>query len=170
MQKDGDGRLKGTTLGMEKLYKHLFKSDLPGTVDTTLTQHIKHPLLLFFPGAHRALADVRAMKAIFTHLNCLDDVEIRSPNQQLMLWKSQKMAYKRTTSLVASLGKPSITAPQAKRLDFLGFTFESLLDLYCQASDQDAFTTVLKGKGVNSRPLRAKLVELLKAKKAVEAK
>ena len=109
MQKDGDGRLKGTTLGMEKLYKHLFKSDLPGTVDTTLTQPIKHPLLLFFPGAHRALADVRAMKAIFTHLNCLDDVEIRSPNQQLMLWKSQKMAYKRTTSLVASLGKPSIT-------------------------------------------------------------
>ena len=102
MQKDGDGRLKGTTLGMEKLYKHLFKSDLPGTVDTTLTQPIKHPLLLFFPGAHRALADVRAMKAIFTHLNCLDDVEIRSPNQQLMLWKSQKMAYKRTTSLVAN--------------------------------------------------------------------
>ena len=84
MQKDGDSRLKGTTLGMEKLYKHLFKSDLPGTVDTTLTQPIKHPLLLFFPGAHRALADVRAMKAIFTHLNCLDDVEIRS----------QKMAYK----------------------------------------------------------------------------
>lgn len=30
MKKDGDESLKETKLGMEALYKHLFKTDLPG--------------------------------------------------------------------------------------------------------------------------------------------
>lgn len=100
---------------------------------TYLVQFIT-PVLLshysYYIGAHRALADVKAMKAIFTHLNCLGKVEIRSPSQQLKLWKAQRRTYHRTTSLVSSLGKPSITAPQAKRLDCLGFTITSLLHLY----------------------------------------
>lgn len=29
MQKDGDKALKGTKLGMEKLYKHILKTELP---------------------------------------------------------------------------------------------------------------------------------------------
>lgn len=104
------------------------------------------------------------MKRVFTHLNCLADVDIRSPSHQVMLWKDQKNTYRRTTSLVTSLGKPTITAPQAKRLDSLGFTFQSLFKLYTQARDVDTFTQVLKGKGVNSKALRAKLVQLLQAK------
>ena len=104
------------------------------------------------------------MKSIFTHLKCLGDVEIRSPSHQLMLWKKQKGIYSRTTSLVTSLGKPSITAPQAKRLDFLGFNYQSLLKLYTQAKDDDSFTHFLKAKGVNSRPLQVKLVQLLRVK------
>jgi hypothetical protein len=70
----------------------------------------------------------------------------------------------RTTSLVTSLGKPSITAPQAKRLDFLGFTYQSLLTLYTEAKDGDAFCQLLRGKGVNSKALRGKLLGLLHSK------
>ena len=104
------------------------------------------------------------MKAIFTHLNCLGDAAIRSPSYQVMLWNEQKLVHERTTSLVTSLGKPSITAPQAKRLDVLGFTFQSLLKLYTQSKDPEDFTKELKSKGVNSKALQVKLLTLLHSK------
>lgn len=161
MKKDGDERLKGTTLGMEKLFKHLFNSDLPGKFDTTLQIF---DLLCNFAGAHRALADVRAMKAVFTHLDCLPNLQLRSPSQQLKLWTDQKMAHHRRTSLVKSLGKPSISAPQAKRLDHLDLSFETLLLLHTKSDDGDVFSETLKAKGVHSKPLRAKLTKLLGSK------
>ena len=104
------------------------------------------------------------------HLNCLSEVEIHSPSQQVMLWNAQKETYQRTTCLVTSLGKPSITAPQAKRLDFLGFTTPSLLQLYTQAESVDDFTQVLKAKGVHSKALRGKLALLLESKAKANSK
>ena len=115
-------------------------------------------------GAHRALADVQAMKAVFAHLSlshCLAKLEPRSPSQQLNSWYKQKGVHHRTTSLISALGKPSITAPQAKRLDQLGLTLSKLRRIHSEAKDTESFKMTLKSKGVNSKPLQAKLAKLL---------
>ncbi len=119
---------------------------------------------IYYTGAHRALGDVQAMKAVFTHpslKNCLSKLQIRSPKQQLKSWVDQKALNQRTTSLISSLGKPAITAPQAKRLDTLGVSHAGLVKLRSEAKDSDDFSMRLKAKGVNSKPLRAKLAKLL---------
>lgn len=54
-----------------------------------------------------------------------------------------------------------MTTAQAKRLDNLGFTYGDLVKLHADFKDRDAFLTVLKDKGVNSKPLREKLAKLL---------
>ena len=79
-------------------------------------------------------------------------------------WFDQKALHQRTTSLIRSLGKPAITAPQAKRLDALGFSPAGLRKLRSEAKNEDHFSTMLKAKGVHSKPLRAKLATLLKSK------
>ena len=107
------------------------------------------------------MADVRAMKAVFTNLNCLSEIQTHSPSQQLEIWRSQKLKYQRTTALIASLGKPSITAPQAKRLDTLSLSFPSLCSIHSEARNDIEFVDILKKKGVNSKPLREKLAKLL---------
>ena len=92
------------------------------------------------------------MKAAFSHpslSHCLAKLQPRSPSQQLNSWHKQKGVHQRTTALIGALGKPSITAPQAKRLDQLGL------------KDTESFKKTLKSKGVNSKPLQAKLVKLL---------
>ena len=70
--------------------------------------------------------------------------------------------FKRTSSLIRSLGKPAVTPAQAKRLDDLGLGYEDLTTLYRHSKDKDVFCSVLKKKGVNSKPLREKLVKLLR--------
>jgi hypothetical protein len=56
------------------------------------------------------------------------------------------------------LGKPAITAPQAKKLVSLELSHTSLKH---EAKDEDDFSKKLKAKGVNSKPLQAKLSKLL---------
>ena len=62
---------------------------------------------------------------------------------------------------VKSLGKPSITSAQAKRLDALGFSHQALEKLQSESKDPAAFQQALKERGVNSKPLREKLSKLL---------
>lgn len=78
------------------------------------------------------------------------------------MWTKQKRAFKRTSSLIRSLGKPAITAAQAKRLDDLGLGYEDLTTLYRESKDKNVFCSVLKNKGVNSQSLREKLVKSLR--------
>ncbi len=80
----------------------------------------------------------------------------------MKLWAEQKSLHQRTTSLVNSLGKPSVTAPQAKRLDVLGLSYSALLSLRLESKKEEDLIATLKAKGVNSKPLREKLTKLLK--------
>lgn len=104
------------------------------------------------------------MERVFTHptlSSCLNTLLIRPPKKQRLLWVDQKRTFQRTTALIKSLGKPAITAPQAKRLDVLGLGYEDLVKLHTESNDTDVFIKILKDKGVNSKPLREKLVKLL---------
>lgn len=105
-----------------------------------------------------------AMERVFTHqslVSCLSRLPIRSPKTQRKLWIEQKRVFQRTTSLIKSLGKPAITKSQAKRLDILGLGHEDLVQLHSSSKDEEEFLKFLKEKGVNSKPLREKLVKLL---------
>ena len=114
-------------------------------------------------GAHRAMPDVLAMERVFTHpalVSCLSKIPTRSPKQQRNMWIQQKRVYQRTTALTRSLGKPSVTSAQAKKLDSLGFSYEDLKKLRSDL-DPTEFLQALKDRGVNSKPLREKLLKLL---------
>ena len=104
------------------------------------------------------------MEEVMTHhslVHCLSKLQVRSPKQLSSLWVKQKQAFRRRAALVKSLGKPDITRAQAKRLDELGFSYQSLLKLLSKSKDVVAFQQALKEKG-NSKPLREKLPKLLK--------
>ena len=102
--------------------------------------------------AHRALPDVLALEKILTHpslVTYLSRLPIRSPSQQ-------KRAHIRTTALVKAMGKPCLTAAQAKCLDVLGLGFNDLLKLH---SSKDEFLTATKDNGIRSRPVQEKIVK-----------
>ena len=124
-------------------------------------------LTIAYTGAHRALPDILAMERMITHpslVHCLSDLPIRSPSLQKDLWTQQKLIFSRTTALVKSLGKPSITSAQAKRLDELGFSYADLSRLKSQSKTRQVFLDSLKTTGVNSKPLREKLANHFKFK------
>ena len=57
---------------------------------------------------------------------------------------------------IRSLGKPTVTPTQAKRLDTLGLKFEDLLKLYRESADRETFLTTIEGEdreGTPSLPL-----------------
>ena len=95
--------------------------------------------------------------------NCLQNLSFWSTAQQTNLWHKQKSLITRTAGLVKQFGKPAITSAQAKRLDALGFNFESLVKLAGQSSNGMEFMKKLKTRGVNSHPLRQKLANKLKS-------
>lgn len=64
------------------------------------------------------------------------------------------------TSLTSSLGKPAITAAQAKKLVSVGFSHAGLVKLHSEAKDDEDFSQKLKAMGVNSKPLKVKLAKL----------
>ena len=104
------------------------------------------------------------MKAAFTHPlleHCLQRIQPRSPAQQVNSWIRQKGVHQRSATLISALGKPSITVIQAKRLDVLGFTYSKLRRIHSEAEDAESFMKTLKSKGVNSKPLQAKLAKVL---------
>ena len=91
-------------------------------------------------------------------VSCLSKLPTRSPKKQMNAWIEQKRTFQRTTALIKSLGKPTITKPQAKRLDDLGFTYEDLVKLRSKHKDREVFQQVLKDKGVNSKPKLSKFL------------
>ncbi len=110
---------------------------------------------------HTALPDVLALEAVLRHPSLCGDLEslpFRSPQLQTKLWVQQKRLYTRASKAV---GKPSLTSTQAKKLDALGFTFQSISLLRQQCSSQDKFQSALKERGVRSKPLREKLWKAL---------
>ncbi len=93
---------------------------------------------------------------------CLDKLHIQSSSMQMKKWLAQKTLYTNAALLTRSLGKPSITPTQAKKLVTQGIDFHTLLLLRSRTSDtKDAFVASLKQKGVRSKPLREKLYRAL---------
>ena len=90
----------------------------------------------------------------------LSKLSIRSPKKQMKVWVEQKRTYLRVAALIRSLGKPSVTKPQAKRLDELGLGYEDLVKLRSEYMDTEVFMKVLKDKGINSKPHRVKLAKI----------
>ncbi len=89
---------------------------------------------------------------------CLDKLHIQSPSMQMKKWFAQKTLYTNAALLTRSLGKPSITPTQAKKLVTRGIDFHTLLLL---RRTSDAFVASLKQKGVRSKPLGEKLYRVL---------
>jgi len=107
------------------------------------------------------------MKAVLTHPSlsgCLSKLPLRSHNQQMKSWSTQKILHQKYTSLTTSLGKPAITAAQAKKLVSLGLSHSILKKLHTGAKNEEDFCKKLKVKGVNSKPLQSKLHLLLGCK------
>lgn len=94
------------------------------------------------------MPDVLVMERIVTHISLVACFPLDPP--------SSRRAY-----LTRSLGKPRITPAQANRLDALGLSHEDLLKLSSESKDAEVFMKVLKDRGVNSKPLREKLVKQL---------
>ena len=82
---------------------------------------------------------------------------ICSPRNQGDLWIKQKRSFARTTSLIKSLSKPSITSAQAKKLDSVGLGYRDLEKLKSECRNQEEFVRVVKDRGINSKPLQEKL-------------
>lgn len=100
------------------------------------------------------MPDILALEKVITHpslVHCLSSLPIRSPKTQQQMWMKQKRAFKRTSSLIRSLGKPAITAAQAKRLDDLGLGYEDLTTLYRESKDKNVFCSVLPCLGQSWR-------------------
>ena len=109
------------------------------------------------------MADVEALEQIMVDtplIHLLSTLPSRSSNTQVDLWRSQKDRHSRSSKLLWSLGK-TITTAQARRLDELGFTFESLNQLRSTAGSAQDFQNSLHSSGVKSKPLREKLTAIL---------
>ena len=105
-----------------------------------------------------------AMERVFSHpslTGCLDNLPARSAPVQIGLWNKQKTTFIRAQALVRSLGKPSLTPTQAKKLDSLGLSYILLCKLHRDTGTREAFLTALKEKGIRSKPLREELAKAL---------
>ena len=104
---------------------------------------------------------------MFTHqslVTCLSHLPTRSPKKQVKLWIEQRRLHERTSSLITSLGgKPAVTVAQATRLDSLGFSHASLVELRSACESDTTFCQTLRGRGIRSKPLQQKLVKCLRA-------
>ena len=101
-----------------------------------------------------------AMERVLSHpslTGCLDNLPARSTPVQIGLWNKQKTTFMRAQALVRSVGKPSLTPTQAKKLDSH--------ELSCTNSigtlEPGKHFTALKEKEIRSKPLREKLVKAL---------
>ena len=97
-------------------------------------------------------------------IGLVDSLPARSPAQQLGAWATQKNTHNRVTQILTSLGK-RVTNAQAKRLNELGLSYETLQDLRTSCKDSDEFCKTLLDSGVRSKPLRDKLSGIIKPKR-----
>ena len=67
----------------------------------------------------------------------------------------------RAAALIKSVGKPSLTSAQAKKLDSLDLGYRNLTELRQGSATTNDFITALKNRGVKSKPLREKLAKAL---------
>ncbi len=84
---------------------------------------------------------------------CLKELSVLTSQMQLKKWLSQKTLFIKAAALTRSLGKPSVTPTQAKKLVTEGFDYQSLSLLHRTSLTKDDFHESLKKRGVRSKPL-----------------
>ncbi len=67
-----------------------------------------------------------------------------SPKQQRCKWLSQKRLFQRTSDLIRSLRKPSVTPARAKRLDTLGLGIQEVRKVHLKTKDVEVLLKILK--------------------------
>ncbi len=90
---------------------------------------------------------------------CLKELSILTPQMQLKKWLSQNTLFIKAAALTRSLGKPSVTPTQAKKLVTEGFDYQSLSLLHRTSRTEDDFHEGLKKRGFRSKPLGAEAVQ-----------
>lgn len=110
-------------------------------------------ITLFYLAAHRALADVEAMKDVLfcTELKHLQDQHeqwLRSPLQQKTKFKTQVLIRERTKTLLLKFGN-LISANMAKKIAGEGLDFAQLKDLRAKFNEKAKFVQCLRAKGLS---------------------
>ncbi len=119
MKKDGVQILQKASLGMEKLHQKIVGVNIESIEYYLASSVYSIKCIKFTLEAHRALPDVLALERILLHpslTGCLDKLHIQLPSMQMKKWLAQKTLYTNAALLTRSLGKPSITPRQAKKL------------------------------------------------------
>ncbi len=109
------------------------------------------------------LPDVLALERVLLHPSlsgCLKELSFLTSQMQLKKWLSQKTLFIKAAALTRSLGKPSVTPTQAKKLVTEGFD-QSLSLLHRTSLTED---DSLKKRGVRSKPLGEKLFKALSSR------
>ena len=119
-----------------------------------------HTCTMFYFVAHRALADVEAMRDVFscTQLKDLNDKHeqfLRHPLEQKNKYKSMVKIRERTKMLLLKFGS-AISGTMAKKIATEGFDFNQLKNLRATFPDKEKFSQFLRSKGL-SLPCSKKL-------------
>ena len=109
---------------------------------------------MFYFVAHRALADVEAMRDVLfcTQLKDLNDQHeqfLRRPLEQKRKYKSMVKIRERTKMLLLKFGS-AISGTMAKKIATQGFDFNQLKNLRAKFPDKDKFSQFLRSKGLSS--------------------
>lgn len=109
---------------------------------------------MFYFVAHRALADVEAMRDVLfcTQLKDLNDQHekyLRPPLEQKNKYKSMVKIRERTKMLLLKFGS-AISGTMAKKIATEGFDFNQLKGLRATFPDKAKFIQVLRAKGLSS--------------------
>lgn len=109
---------------------------------------------MFYFVAHRALADVEAMRDVLfcTQLKDLHDQHeqfLRPPLEQKNKYKSMVKLRERTKMLLLKFGS-AISGTMAKKIATEGFDFNQLKHLRATFNDKEKFMQFLRAKGLSA--------------------
>ena len=129
-------------------------------VSSKMKSNNSHTCTMFYFVAHRALADVEAMRDVFfcTQLKDLNDKHeqfLCHPLEQKNKYKSMVKIRERTKMLLLKFGS-AISGTMAKKIATEGFDFNQLKNLRATFPDKEKFSQFLRSKGL-SLPCSKKL-------------
>ena len=128
--------------------------ELPFHLGETARLQWFNSFFLFYFAAHRALADVQAMRDVLfcTQLKDLNDQHkkfLRPPLEQKTKYKSMVKIRERAKMLLLKFGS-AISGTMAKKIATEGFDFNQLRSLRATFPDKEKFIQFLRSKGLSS--------------------
>ena len=110
---------------------------------------------MFYFVAHRALADVEAMRDVLFYTTLKDlhvqhEQFLRTPLEQKSKYKSMVKLRERTKMLLLKFGS-AISGTMAKKIVTEGLHFNQLKNLRATFHDKEKFMQILRAKGLSSK-------------------